>query len=129
MKKFKDLRSYEDCHDAISELELDPNSYTSPDRFRRGVASTMTAAAEKRYYKLRDRASELDDMSQLHIVAKVLGRRWKSELSAMWASGDYGVLEGMNDRGDCDLVGTLQEIRNSRGPSWLARVSLKDVDE
>jgi hypothetical protein len=41
------------------------------------------------------------------------GRCWRSDLHAQWL---YGT-----------AVGELQQLRNSFGPTWLSRVSLKKL--
>ena len=44
------------------------------------------------------------------------GRRWKAWLRASWSSGVYPIYACEN--GDDAL---LQQVRNTLGPSWLAR--------
>lgn len=45
-------------------------------------------------------------------------RTWRGDLSIAWGQGNYSTF------GWRDMAGELQRIRNSRGPSWLHRVSL-----
>ena len=45
------------------------------------------------------------------------GRRWKATLNHAWATGlDERHVDGA----------LLRQIRNQRGPSWLARLTLKE---
>ncbi len=58
---------------------------------------------------------------QLNALEKArchFGRRWKAELSACWARSSYPIEL-------CDVDAQLQRIRNTIGPSGLARLRLK----
>lgn len=50
----------------------------------------------------------------LQLFAEAHGRQWKARLSDAWMTGLYGA--GI----DADTKATLQGIRNTFGPSWLA---------
>ena len=49
------------------------------------------------------------------------GRNWKSILRDAWMAGGYDAKTGQY------IDGALQQIRNSFGPTWLTRFSLKAV--
>jgi hypothetical protein len=52
----------------------------------------------------------------LRAFAKANGRTWKSKLNHAWMTGLYNSSDdSMN----------LQQIRNTFGPTWLVRFSLK----
>ncbi len=64
---------------------------------------------------------ELTEAQRLAVLAYAAehGRNWKSDLSADWMRAAARV------RGEHS--GELQQVRNTLGPSWLRRVSLKDL--
>lgn len=47
-------------------------------------------------------------------------KTWRYDLCVAWMQGNYRTF------GWDDMAGELQQIRNTLGPSWLARVSLKN---
>ena len=49
------------------------------------------------------------------------GRNWKQVLRDAWMAGGYDAASGQY------IDGPLQQIRNTFGPSWLTRFSLKGV--
>ena len=53
--------------------------------------------------------------------ARVNGRNWKQVLRDAWMAGGYDATTGHY------IDGPLQQIRNTFGPSWLTRFSLKGV--
>jgi hypothetical protein len=58
-------------------------------------------------------ANQLDhaQLYALEVYAREHGRNWKSKLNLDWMTGG--------------TTGTLQQIRNSFGPTWLTRFNLK----
>jgi hypothetical protein len=48
--------------------------------------------------------------------AKLHGRNWKAPLRDAWMDGDYHGFENSH---------LLQQVRNTFGPSWLARFRLE----
>jgi hypothetical protein len=56
-----------------------------------------------------------EQFAALQQFAAAQGRRWKSELRHAWETGDYPS--------DCDSA-SLQQVRNTFGPSWLVRFQL-----
>ena len=60
-----------------------------------------------------------DERKALLIFKAEYGREWKQYLMAAWLSYSYkGIHMGGRD------TGILRQIRNDRGPSWLAKVKL-----
>ena len=59
----------------------------------------------------------LDQFHAIVIWAKFYGRTWKSELHRSWFTGNY--------HSHNELCGPLQTIRNTLGPEWLVKFSLK----
>jgi hypothetical protein len=58
-----------------------------------------------------------EQMQALRSFAAREGRYWKSVLRESWMNGQYP-----NE----DEAGHLQTLRNTFGPSWLVRFSLKE---
>ncbi len=54
----------------------------------------------------------------LKSFARVHGRRWKSQLLAMWASGSDAIQPG---------GALLRQIRNNFGPRWLKKYRIDDL--
>ena len=69
---------------------------------------------------MNDNTPTAEQLDALRRFAAVNGRTWKSALNTLWMNGAYNnaVLGGADP-------GYLQQIRNSFGPSWLVRFSLK----
>lgn len=61
-----------------------------------------------------------DQIDALYMFARANGRCWKSALAVLWQNGAYNnaVLGGADPA-------LLQQVRNSFGPSWLVKFSLK----
>lgn len=61
-----------------------------------------------------------EQLEALRLFAAANGRLWKSKLNALWMNGRYSqaVLGKANPA-------LLQQVRNTCGPSWLVRFSLK----
>lgn len=53
--------------------------------------------------------------------AKAKGGNWKQVLRDAWMAGGYDAQSGHY------IAGPLQNLRNTLGPSWLTRFSLKGV--
>jgi len=51
------------------------------------------------------------------------GKQAKRLIRQAWETGSYSHFSYMSP----EQVATLQTIRNSRGPSWLAKTSLKAI--
>lgn len=51
--------------------------------------------------------------------AATYGRSWRKDLWHAWQTGNYGCRQ--------DVAAELQTLRNTMGPSWLYKVSLKEV--
>jgi hypothetical protein len=62
-----------------------------------------------------------DQLDALRTFAKANGRSWKSKLNVAWSTGRYNDYPGTDD------YGTLQEIRNMFGPSWLVKLRLDNA--
>jgi hypothetical protein len=58
--------------------------------------------------------SQLD---ALRAFADANGRTWKSKLNLAWSTGRYCDYNGADDDG------SLQQVRNTFGPSWLRTFS------
>jgi hypothetical protein len=56
----------------------------------------------------------------LKAFADANGRHWKRHLSDAWMTGAYP--------GNADS-GTLQQLRNTRGPSWLVWFNPSELEE
>lgn len=55
--------------------------------------------------------------------ARIEGRRWKSTLRRCWETGRWtGGAYTLNE------IACFQGLRNERGPSWLARFKLSEID-
>jgi hypothetical protein len=63
-----------------------------------------------------------EQIEALKEFAVAHGRNWKSALREAWMTGNY---EGIEPYGN--TAAYLQQIRNTFGPSWLAKFRL-DVD-
>lgn len=63
-----------------------------------------------------------DERNLLAYVFAKLGNRSKAAIRNAWLSGDYAALAST----DRDAQ-TLQALRNTRGPSWLAAFRFADV--
>lgn len=57
-----------------------------------------------------------DQLQALRSYAKQYGRYWKASLRESWMNGDYSGFQGE--------PAYLQQVRNTFGPSWLARFVL-----
>jgi hypothetical protein len=68
---------------------------------------------------MEDNNPTAEQIQALVAFASANGRTWKSNLRHCWEAGCYDMYSGAER---CDL---LQQIRNSFGPSWLVRFSLK----
>ncbi len=68
---------------------------------------------------------KLDDceVRLLSYLRSRLGNRTKASVQHAWETGDYSNLGTLRD-GD---IATLQHLRNSRGPGWLACLSWKSI--
>ena len=71
------------------------------------------------YMDMENNKPTLEQIQALATFADANGRTWKSGLRHCWEAGCYNSYSGTER---CDL---LQQIRNSFGPSWLVRFSLK----
>jgi hypothetical protein len=60
-----------------------------------------------------------EQIESLKRFAAANGRNWKQVLRDAWMAGGYDATTGQY------IDGPLQQIRNSFGPSWLTRFSLK----
>lgn len=60
-----------------------------------------------------------EQIEALKTFAAANGRTWKQALRHAWETGRYDDYNG-TERSDL-----LQQVRNSFGPSWLIRFSLK----
>jgi hypothetical protein len=58
-----------------------------------------------------------DQIRALRTFAEANGRSWKSKLNHAWSTGRYRDYNGADDEG------SLQQIRNRFGPTWLTRFS------
>lgn len=58
-----------------------------------------------------------EQLAALVVFAKANGRSWKAALNHCWSEGCYRKYNGTDDEG------SLQQIRNTFGPSWLVRFS------
>ena len=58
-----------------------------------------------------------DQLAALRTFADANGRNWKSKLNLAWYHGRYSDYNGADDA--C----SLQQVRNSFGPSWLVKFS------
>ena len=56
-----------------------------------------------------------DQLQALRTFAKANGRSWKFKLNHAWSTGRYHDYKGTDD------YGSLQQVRNRFGPSWLVR--------
>ena len=56
-----------------------------------------------------------EQVKALRSFANAHGRTWKSHLNHVWMTGNYGF---------ADDSMSLQQVRNSFGPAWLARFKL-----
>lgn len=54
-----------------------------------------------------------DEMAELQVMRRAFGRTWKEELRKRWEAADAGP--------------TLQALRNTHGPQWLARFKLPEA--
>jgi len=63
----------------------------------------------------------LAQLNALRTFANVNGRSWKCELNDAWMTGRYRDYNGADDEG------SLQQIRNAFGPSWLVKFSFANV--
>lgn len=59
-----------------------------------------------------------EQLYALREFANIEGRTWKSVLRQAWMNGDYGI--------HGEISNSLQQIRNSFGPSWLVRFRLPE---
>jgi hypothetical protein len=50
------------------------------------------------------------------------GKGWRKQLWLAWQNGNYGNIP-------TDIAADLQHLRNTKGPSWLARVKTSDLGE
>jgi len=62
-----------------------------------------------------------EQLEALRRFARLNGRTWKSCLRHAWETSRY------YDHGAEEYSGTLQQIRNTFGPSWLVRFRLPDA--
>jgi len=58
-----------------------------------------------------------EQLAALRTFARANGRSWKSHLNDAWSTGNYHRYSGTDD------YGSLQQVRNQFGPSWLVRFS------
>lgn len=61
-----------------------------------------------------------EQLAALRKWARIYGRNWKGLLRDAWMTGNYD--------GNDDIAGYLQQVRNTLGPSWLIRFSLKGTN-
>jgi hypothetical protein len=61
-----------------------------------------------------------EQIESLKRFAVAHGRSWKQILRDAWMAGGYDATTGQY------IDGPLQQIRNTFGPSWLTRFSLKE---
>ena len=64
-----------------------------------------------------------EQLLALRVFAAANGVRWKSKLNTAWATGRYRDYPG------ADAYWFLQQVRNAFGPSWLVKVSLKNLGD
>ena len=87
------------------------------------------AATAPRHHSTRGGSEDLgprytltaDQLDVLRTFAKANGRSWKSKLNVAWSTGRYNDYPGTDD------YGTLQEIRNMFGPSWLVKLQIDNA--
>jgi hypothetical protein len=71
--------------------------------------------------RLEDKLLTTEQRTALLAYAKENGRLWKSELIWTWERASARVAG--------DVSPELQQLRNTHGPSWLKRVSLRKLQE
>lgn len=59
-----------------------------------------------------------EQLNTLYAYAKANGRTWKAKLNDAWVAGGYDATTGNY------IDASLQQIRNTFGPSWLANFRL-----
>ena len=57
----------------------------------------------------------------LRTFADANGRSWKSKLNIAWSTGRYDDFSGTED------YSSLQQVRNTFGPSWLVKFSFSNL--
>jgi hypothetical protein len=62
-----------------------------------------------------------EQLNALRTFANANGRNWKSSLNDAWSTGRYRNYNGTDDEG------SLQQVRNTFGPSWLVKFSFDNV--
>ena len=62
-----------------------------------------------------------DQLAALRTFAQANGRSWKFKLNHAWSTGRYQDYNGTDD------YGSLQQVRNRFGPSWLVRFAFDRV--
>lgn len=62
-----------------------------------------------------------EQLAALREFANVNGRDWKSKLNHAWATGRYRNYNGADDEG------SLQQVRNTFGPTWLSKFNFDNV--
>lgn len=65
--------------------------------------------------KTKQRTPTTQQIEALEQFAAIHGRNWKTVLGNAWMNGNYNGFEK-------DWL--LQQVRNTFGPSWLAKLSL-----
>lgn len=65
------------------------------------------------------RVLSAEQLRALQAFAKANGPRWRLALNDAWMTGRYDRYNGTDDEG------SLQQIRNAFGPSWLVTFSFK----
>jgi hypothetical protein len=109
-----------DCRDNENRFS-DPGEYAA----RLGVPVKSIKVLTMNQRVDADRGGNKPTTEQIQALvafARANGRTWKSKLNHAWMTGLYDDYPA-TDR--CDL---LQQVRNSFGPSWLVRFSLRKVD-
>ena len=114
-----------DQQPAASHAEALANFARAADRLIEWRRQHEQAGKEKRAKKahstirqgdeLKPTALSAEQLEALRTFAKANGRAWKSKLNDEWMTGRYAVYNGTDD------YGSLQQIRNRFGPTWLAR--------
>lgn len=62
-----------------------------------------------------------EQLNALRTFANANGRDWKFKLNHAWSSGRYDDYNGTDD------YGSLQQVRNTFGPSWLVKFRFDNI--
>lgn len=99
--------SFDDCEDAgLDGTVRDGKPPASWEDVARAALAKLRA--------LSPRTLNAEQLGALADFAAYHGRNWKRALNDAWSTGNYGC---------ADDIGSLQQVRNIFGPSWLVRFS------